>query len=182
MMSLPMDTPPGIADALGYLQYHLQELTKWQNALEHAINTTLAALTAQIQQITQLMTNSAPIPTVALPPIPIFPSLVRPPFSTLATLSEQQARPKLPSPPDFSSKWSSRQAFLNSYMLYLRLALEQFTCDKKKSSGPSPSLRMDMLQSGLRTSFARRRTLASSQFNPGLTLNNNSRVNSFQSM
>jgi len=51
-MSLPMDTPPGIADALGYLQHYLQELTKWQNALEHAINTTLMALTAQIQQIT----------------------------------------------------------------------------------------------------------------------------------
>jgi len=51
-MSLPTDTPPGIADALGYLQHHLQELTERQNASEHAINTTLAALTAQLQQIT----------------------------------------------------------------------------------------------------------------------------------
>jgi len=41
-------------------------------------------------------------------------------------------RPKLPSPPDFSSEWSSRQAFLNSCTLYLRLAPEQFTCDKEK--------------------------------------------------
>jgi len=41
-------------------------------------------------------------------------------------------RPKLPSPPDFSSEWSSRRAFLNSCTLYLRLAPEQFTCDKEK--------------------------------------------------
>jgi len=41
-------------------------------------------------------------------------------------------RPKLPSPPDFSGKQSSRQAFLNSCTLYLRLALEQFTCDEEK--------------------------------------------------
>ena len=59
-MSLPTDTPPGIADALGYLQHHLQELTERQNTSEHAINTTLAALTTQLQQVTQLMTSSAP--------------------------------------------------------------------------------------------------------------------------
>jgi len=51
-MSLPMDTLPGVADALGYLQHHLQELTKCQNTLEHAINTTLASLIAQLQQLT----------------------------------------------------------------------------------------------------------------------------------
>ena len=54
-MSLPTDIPPGVADALGYLQHHLQELTERQNTSEHAINTTLAALTAQLQQITQLV-------------------------------------------------------------------------------------------------------------------------------
>jgi len=27
-MSLPMNTPPGIADVLGYLQHYLQELTE----------------------------------------------------------------------------------------------------------------------------------------------------------
>jgi len=48
-MLLPTDTPPGIADTLGYLQHHLQELTKRQNASEHAINTTLVALTTQLQ-------------------------------------------------------------------------------------------------------------------------------------
>jgi len=32
MMLLPMDTPLGVADALGYLQHHLQELTECQSA------------------------------------------------------------------------------------------------------------------------------------------------------
>ena len=67
-MLLPADTPPAVADALGYLQHHLQELTERQNASEHTINATLAGLTAQLQQLTQLIT--APTPTVALPPIP----------------------------------------------------------------------------------------------------------------
>ena len=40
-----MDTPLAIANALGYLQHHLQELTKHQNASEHTINTTLIGLT-----------------------------------------------------------------------------------------------------------------------------------------
>ena len=58
-MSLPADTLRAIADALGYLQHHLQELTKHQNASEHVINNTLAGLLAQIQQLTQLMTSPA---------------------------------------------------------------------------------------------------------------------------
>jgi len=44
-MSLPLDTPQGIADALGYLQHHLQELTERQHVFENNINTILAALT-----------------------------------------------------------------------------------------------------------------------------------------
>jgi len=78
------------------------------------------------------MTNPAPVPTVT--PSPILASLppVRPPSSALAALSKQQVRPKLPSLPDFSGEWSSRWAFLNSCMLYLRLAPEQFTYDKEK--------------------------------------------------
>jgi len=129
-MLLPADTPPAIADTLGYLQHHLQELTEHQNASEHTINTTLMDLTAQLQQLTQLIT--APAPTVALPLIP--PSLppVSSPSPVLSALSKQRTRPKLPSPSDFSGKWSSGQAFLNSCILYLCLALEQFTCDKKK--------------------------------------------------
>ena len=47
-MSLPPDTPQGIANALGYLQYHLQELTERQYVSESNINSTLAALTAQL--------------------------------------------------------------------------------------------------------------------------------------
>jgi len=66
-MSLSMDTPPTVTNTLGYLQYHLQELTERQNASEHIINNTLAGLTAQIQQLTQLMTAPAPALTVAPP-------------------------------------------------------------------------------------------------------------------
>jgi len=51
-MSLPPDTPQGIADALGYLQHHLHELTERQNVSESNINSTLAALTMQLQQLT----------------------------------------------------------------------------------------------------------------------------------
>ena len=129
---MPTDTPPGVADALGYLQHHLQELTERQNASEHAINTTLAALTTQLQQVIQLMTSSAPAPTVALPLMPVSPPLVTPPFPALAASPKQQARSKLPSPPDFSSEWSSGRAFLNSCTLYLYLAPEQFICNEEK--------------------------------------------------
>jgi len=45
-MSLPVDTPLAIANALGYLQHHLQELTEYQNASEHTINATLMGLIA----------------------------------------------------------------------------------------------------------------------------------------
>jgi len=56
-MSLPPDTLQGIANALEYLQHHLYELTERQNVSENNINTTLAALTAQLQQLTQLVVN-----------------------------------------------------------------------------------------------------------------------------
>jgi len=48
-MSLPLDTPQGVADALGYLQHHLQELTERQHVSKSNINSTLAALTMQLQ-------------------------------------------------------------------------------------------------------------------------------------
>jgi len=51
-MSLPLDTSQGVADALGYLQHYLQELTERQHVSESNINTTLAALTIQLQQLT----------------------------------------------------------------------------------------------------------------------------------
>jgi len=129
-MLLPADTPPAIADALGYLQYHLQELTERQNASEHTINATLVGLTAQLQQLTQLITT--PAPTVALPLISISPPPVSPSSPVLSALFKQRMRPKLPSPPDFSGERSSSQAFFNSCTLYLRLVLEQFSYDEKK--------------------------------------------------
>jgi len=131
-MSLPADTPPVVADALGYLQHHLQELTERQNALEHVINNTLADLTAQIQQLTQLMTAPAPAPTVAPPPLTTSPPPVNPPSPVPSAPTKQRTRPKLPSPPDFSGERTSGRAFLNSCTLYLRLALEQFSCDEEK--------------------------------------------------
>ena len=129
-MSLPVDTPLTVANALGYLQHHLQELTERQNASEHTINATLAGLIAQLQQLTQLIT--APAPIITLPLIPMSLPPVSPPSPVPSAPSKQQTRPKLPSPPDFSGKQSSGRAFLNSCTLYLCLALEQFTCDKEK--------------------------------------------------
>ena len=79
-MLLPLNTPPNIANALGYLQHHLQELTERQNVLEHAINTTLVGLIAQLQQLTQLMTSPAPTLTIAPPPAPTPFSPVSPPI------------------------------------------------------------------------------------------------------
>ena len=87
-------------------------------------------LTAQLQQLTQLIT--AFVPTVTLPPIPMSPPPVSPPSPVLSTLSKQRMRPKLPSLPNFSGKWSSGRAFFNSCTLYLCLAPEQFSCDEKK--------------------------------------------------
>ena len=104
-MSLPVDTPPAVTNALDYLQHHLQELTEHQNTSEHIINVTLVGLTAQLQQLTQLIT--APIPTVTPPPIPMSPPPVSPPSPVPSVLSKQWTRPKLPSLPDFSSEWSS---------------------------------------------------------------------------
>ena len=71
-MSLPLDTPQGVADALGYLQHYLQELTKRQHVSENNINTTLVALTAQLQQLTQLVANPTlpAVPNTPPPPVP----------------------------------------------------------------------------------------------------------------
>jgi len=70
-MSLPLDTPQGIANALGYLQHYLQELMERQHVSENNINTTLAALTAQLQQLTQLVANPT-LPAVPnTPPSPV---------------------------------------------------------------------------------------------------------------
>jgi len=107
-MSLPPDTPQGVADALGYLQYHLQELTERQHISENNINTTLAALTVQLQQLTQLVANPSLLAIPNTPPLPA------------------------PSPPDFSGERHNGCAFLNSCALYICLAPEQFYDEQEK--------------------------------------------------
>jgi len=85
-MSLPSDTPQGIADALGYLQHHLQELTERQHVSENNINSTLAALTAQLQQLTQLVANPPPsLPAAPNTPPPSVPSPLASPSPALPT-------------------------------------------------------------------------------------------------
>jgi len=126
-MSLPLDTPQGIADALGYLQHPLQELMERQHISENNINATLAALTVQLQQLTQLVAN---------PTLPAVPNTPPPPIlSPLTSLSPasmaRQTRPKLSSPLDFSGECHNGRAFLNSCSLYICLVPEQF-CDKQE--------------------------------------------------
>jgi len=84
-MSLPSNIPQGVADTLGYLQHHLQELMERQHVSESNINTTLAALTAQLQQLTQLVANlplllltvpNTPSPPIPSPPVSLSPALL----------------------------------------------------------------------------------------------------------
>jgi len=123
-MSLPLDIPQGVADVLGYLQHHLQELTKRQHVSENNINTTLAALTAQLQQLMQLVAN----PTLPAVPNTLPPPVLSPPTSPSPAPMAQRTRSKLSSPPDFSREHHNGCAFLNSCSLYICLAPEQF-CD-----------------------------------------------------
>jgi len=127
-MSLPSDTPQGVADALGYLQHHLQELMERQHVSKNNINSTLAALTMQLQQLTQLVANPPPpaIPNTPLPPVPS-PSVSLPP-----TLPVQWTRPKLSCPLDFNGEHHNGRAFLNSCSLYIRLAPEQFHDEQER--------------------------------------------------
>ena len=123
-MSLLSDIPQGMANALGYLQHHLQELTERQHVSKSNINSTLAVLTVQLQQLTQLVANP-PLPLPAVPntpppPIPsplVSPSLAPPTWRTC---------PKLSCPPDFNGEHHNGRIFLNSCSLYIRLAPEQF--------------------------------------------------------
>ena len=127
-MSLSPDTPQGVANALGYLQHHLHELTERQNVSKNNINTTLAALTAQLQQLTQLVANSSSSPISNTPPLPVPSPLVSPPPAPTA----RQMRPKLSCPPDFSGERHNGHVFLNSCSLYIRLALEQFHDEEER--------------------------------------------------
>jgi len=127
-MSLPPDTPQGIADALGYLQHHLQELMERQHVSESNINSTLVALTVQLQQLTQLVANPPPpaVPNTPPPPVP------SPPVSPPPAPPVQRTRPKLSCPPDFNGERHNGHAFLNSCSLYIRLAPEQFHDEQER--------------------------------------------------
>jgi len=127
-MSLPSDTPQGVADTLGYLQHHLQELTERQHVSESNINSTLAALTTQLQQLTQLVANPPPpaVPNTPPPPVP------SPSVSPLPTPPVRRTRPKLSCPPDFNGECHNGRAFLNSCSLYIRLAPEQFHDEQER--------------------------------------------------
>jgi len=107
-MSLPPDTSQGVADALGYLQHHLHELTERQNVSKNNINTTLAALTAQLQQLTQLVANPPPPPISNTPPLPVPSPLASPPPAPTV----RQMHPKLSCPPDFGRERHNGRAFL----------------------------------------------------------------------
>ena len=126
-MSLPPDTPQGIANTLGYLQHHLQELMERQHISENNINTTLAALTMQLQQLMQLVANPI-LPAVLNTPLLPVPS---PPTSLFPTPMAWWTCPKLSFPLDFSRECHNGCAFLNSCSLYICLAPEQF-CDEQE--------------------------------------------------
>jgi len=121
-MSLPPDTLQGIANALEYLQYYLHELTERQNVSKNNINTTLAALTTQLQQLMQLVANPSLLSVSNTLPPPVPSPLVSPPSAPTA----KRMCPKLSCPPDFSGKYHNSRVFLNFCSLYIRLALEQF--------------------------------------------------------
>jgi len=127
-MSLPSDTPQDIADVLGYLQHHLQEFMERQHVSESNINSTLVVLTAQLQQLTQLVANPL------LPAIPNTPSppILSPPVSLFPTLLAQQTRPKLSCPLDFNEEHHNSRTFLNSCSLYICLAPEQFHDEQER--------------------------------------------------
>ena len=129
-MSLPLNTPQGVTDALGYLQHHLQELTERQHVSENNINSTLAALTAQLQQLTQLVANlPLPLPAVQNTPPPPVPS---PPVSPSPAPPTQRICSKLSCPPDFNEECHNSRAFLNSCSLYIRLAPKQFYDEQER--------------------------------------------------
>jgi len=127
-MSLPSDTPQGIANALGYLQHHLHKLTERQNISENNINTTLAVLIVQLQQLTQLVANLPSLPVSNTPPLLVPSPLVSPP----PALMVRQICPKLSCSPDFSKEHHNSCAFLNSCFLYIHLTPEQFHNEQER--------------------------------------------------
>jgi len=97
-----------VADALGYLQHHLQELTERQHVSESNINSTLAALTMQLQQLTQLVANPS-LPLLAIPNTSPL-SIPFPPVPPSPTLLIRRTCPKLSCPPDFNREHHNGRA------------------------------------------------------------------------
>ena len=121
------DTLQGIANTLAYLQYYLHKVSKRQNNSETNINNIFSALTTQLQQLTQLISNSlqslTPVITLPLSPIVVSP---------LPATFRSQAWSKLVFSLDFHREQSLGHVVLNSCALYIHLALEQFNCEEKK--------------------------------------------------
>jgi len=103
---LHVDIFQTITDTLVYLQHLLHKVTKQQNNSETNINNTLATLTAQLQQLMQLVSTSQLSPPVMISS-PAAPYLC--------------VQPKFLSLPDFHGDQSAGQAFLNSCVLYICL-------------------------------------------------------------
>ena len=82
----------------------------------------------QLQQLTQLVANSPPLPIPHTSPL-LVPS---PPVFPLPALTMRQTCPKLSCPPDFSRECHNSHAFLNSCSLYICLAPEQFHNEQEK--------------------------------------------------
>jgi len=93
-----------------------------QHASKNNINTALAALTVQLQQLTQLVANPF-LPAVPNTPPPPIPS---PPVSLSSAPTVRRTHPKLSCPPDFNGERYNGRTFFNSCSLYIRLAPEQF--------------------------------------------------------
>ena len=140
-----------------------------QNVSENNINTTLVALTAQLQQLTQLVANPLLCPYQTH--LPHWYYLLRclcpplwqqdecvPSSSVLQTSVENiimAAHSWTPAPSTSTWPWSSSTM-------------------KKEFSGLSCSSKAVMPPSGLKTCSVRKRTLAFSLFKPRETLSNNS--------
>jgi len=97
-----LESPQGIADALGYLHNHLQQLLERQNNARTTINTALIVLTAQLQQLTQLVGISSPTLVANTLWAPFSPPIPH----SVTTISQSRIWSKLSLPPDFSRDWS----------------------------------------------------------------------------
>ena len=128
------------------------------------------------------MTSSAPTSTVTPPRCLCLPlQLHLLPLLRPLRLNSEQGR-NFPLPPTSPANGALDEPSSTPALCICVWPQSSSPATRKKSFGPSPSSRTDVLRSGPRTSFARRQTPAFFQFNPGSTSNNNSGVNSFQSM